>query len=114
MMFQSKTKRIKQYLAEQRSAGTMSAFDMLLEDHLNGSMDMRLGLEETESHVDWFRDYRCIQLQGKHGKWYVDIQIEPTEFFVDVAEDEPDNPVYYPLESAEQFYNTVEQVLASL
>ncbi len=113
-MFQSKTKKIKQYLAEQRATGTMSAFDMLFEDLLHGTLDLRIGLEDSGSHFDWMKDYRCIQIQGMYGKWYVDIQIEPSEFFVDVAEDEPDNPVYYPLESAEQFYDTVEQVLMRL
>ncbi len=113
-MFPSKTKKIKAYLADQRASGAMSAFDQLLEEQLNGSMEKRLGLEKTSVHVDWLQDYRCIQIQGRYGKCFVDIQVEPTEFFVDCAEDEPDEALYHPLESPMQFYKTVEQTLARL
>ena len=38
---------------------------------------------------------------------YVNIQIEPDAFTIAVDPDEPDEPVEFPLESAERFYETV-------
>ncbi len=110
-MFQTKKQKIKQYLEEQRKNERMSDFDLLLEEQIRGTMEKRLGLETADFHIDWMKEYRCIQIQGKHGPWYVDIQIEPGEFFVDIALDEPDDVVCYPLESTEQFYKIVQQRL---
>lgn len=111
MFFQSKKKKIASCLA---GLSQRTAFDMLLQEYLDGALADklgRIGITKLEIHIDWLPDYRCIGIQGRFGKYYVDIQIEPEEFTVAVDESEPDEPAVYLLESAESFYKTVASFL---
>ena len=110
-MFQSKKKKIAGYLA---GKADLSAFDLLLKDYLERNLKQRLeeaGVTKAEIHIDWLADYQCINIQGRHGGDYVDIQVENDVFSIACDEDEPDDPVEYPLESVEAFYRTVERSL---
>ena len=70
-----------------------------------------LGLRKLEFHIDWLPDYKCIDIQGRRDRMYVDIQIEPASFTIDMDEDEPDDPMEYALVSAEGFYDTLRDTL---
>lgn len=63
-----------------------------------------LGLTKQEYHIDWLDDYKCICIQARFGKLYIDIQIEPNAFTIAMDKDEPDDPVEFPLKSTEGFY----------
>ena len=91
-----------------------SPFDGLLEQWHAGQMRDRLeamGLGKLEFHIDWFPDYKCIDIQGRRDRLYVDIQIEPASFTIAMDEIEPDEPMEYALVSAEGFYDTLRDTL---
>ena len=90
---------------------SLSAFDCLLSDYLSGELKARLlqiGVEKIEIYIDWHNDYRCIGVQGKYRKYYVEIQIEEKEFSIGYDADEPDDPQTYLLETKEQVYSVFE------
>ena len=106
MLFQSKRKKITQYLAQKKETG-WSAFDELLQDWATDAMVQRLqqtGMTAIEIHIDWTDAYRCIDVQGKYGPYFVNLQIEPQRFLLAMGADEPDEPDFFPLESGEQVY----------
>ena len=108
-MFQTKKKKIQAYLSE-KSSNQFTPFDELLDDYISGKMIdsfSTLGVKKVEIHIDWFSDYRCIGVQGLHNHNYLDLQIEPTEFSVGYDPVEPENHIYYPLESKDQVYAVV-------
>lgn len=111
-MFQTKKKKIQTYLFE-KSSEQFTSFDELLEDYLSGKMKetfSTLGAKKVEIHIDWLPGYRCIGVQGTFNHNYLDLQIEPTEFSVGYDPVEPDNHIYYSLESKDQVYAVVKQV----
>ena len=113
-MFQTKKKKIQNYLSKKASAGTLSPFDELLEDYLSGKMKDRFlafGMKKVEIHIDWLVDYQCIGVQGVYNLSYLDLQIEPTEFSIGYDPDEPDEHATSPLESKEQLYSAIKQTL---
>lgn len=92
-----------------------SAFERLLSDYLDGKLSEKLqkiGIDKMEIHIDFLDDYKCIGIQGKHKRNYVDIQIEKTEFSIGCDPIEPDEHEYYPLENEESFFATVSQKLS--
>ena len=115
-MFQGKKKKIKAYLIE-KSIEQLTPFDEFLCDYLSGKMKetfSNLGTKKIEIHIDWLPDYKCIGVQGIHNQNYLDLQIEPTEFSIGYDPVEPDEHIYYPLESKEQVYSTVKQLFEIL
>ncbi len=115
MLFQSKKKKIKDYLACKR--GSLTTFDDLLLEYMNGKLKERLsniGIANVSLYVDFDKNIRCIDIDGKYKQYFLEIQIDEEEFFIDYDEDEPDNPNYYPLETKERFYIIVEDTLLKL
>lgn len=113
MIWYSKKQKIRAYLAGKQGA-ERSAFDDLLGQWLSDGMQERLnalGLIRVEIHIDWLPEYRCIGIQGRKAKDYVDVQIEPESFFIARDRIEPDEGEEYPLESAEQFYRILAKTL---
>ena len=109
-MFLTKRGKIAAYL----KTASPSPFHGLLEQWHAGQMRERLeamGLTKLEFHIDWLPDYKCIDIQGRSGKLYVNIQIEPGAFTIAMDEDEPDDPTEYALVSAEGFYDTLRDTL---
>ena len=109
-MFFTKRKKIESWL----KTAAPSPFAALLAMERSGQLASQLsdlGLTKQEYHIDWLDDYKCICIQARFGKLYVDIQIEPDTFTIAVDKDEPDDPVEFPLTSAEGFYQTVRQYL---
>lgn len=109
-MFFFKRRKIESWL----QTAAPSPFAELLSDWHSGAMAeklARLGLGKAEFHIDWLNDYRCINIQGRRNRDYVDIQIEKTEFSLAVDPDEPDEPENFPLVSCEAFYETVRSFL---
>lgn len=107
-MFQFKKTKIKTYL--NNIAGMYTPFAYLLSDYLSGELENRLnglGLQHISIYIDWHHDYKCINVQGRYQKNYVDIQIEPNRFSIGCDPDEPDDHVEFALESCEQFYNAI-------
>ena len=105
-MFLTKSAKIRAWL---RTANR-SPFADLLEQEISGEMKcrlMELGLTKPEFQIDWLTDYKCIDIQARRGRLYVDIQIEPDSFTISADEIEPDDPTEYPLRSADGFYDTV-------
>ena len=114
-MFRTKKKKIAAHLAQQKN--TLSAFDELLGDYLSGAMKGRLGnleISKIDLHIDWLPEYRCINIQGKFRDYFLDFQVEPDAFEAAYDRDEPEDPVEYPLGSAEQFYESVGKIIEKL
>lgn len=115
MLLPTKKKKIKCYL--ERIGSSLSAFDALLSDYISGELKERflqLGVKKIEIYVDWLADYRCIGVQGKYQKYYVELQIEEKEFSIAFDAIEPDDPKTYLLETKEQVYSVFEDTLKSL
>ena len=110
------TKKIRKYL-EQKEDDNKCAFDALLSDYLDGSLKENLEsikIKRVEIHVDWFDDIKCIGIQGRYKEYYMDLQIYPNEFSVSFDLDEPDEDVIYPLESKEQIYSVLSDIVKTL
>ncbi len=106
-MFFTKRKKIDSWL----KTAAPSPFSELLAQQRSGQMEAQLtalGLSKQEYHIDWLADYRCINIQARFRRLYVDIQIEPDAFTIAMDEDEPDAPAEFPLASAEDFYGTLQ------
>ena len=115
-MIQTKKHRIQAYL-NSIDEDKKTAFDVLLEHYLNGLLRRNLigsGLSRVQISIDFLEDYKCINVSGKYGKYYVDLIIEQTEFSIGCDLDEPDDHIYYPLESAEFLYSTFHSTIHSL
>ena len=109
-MFLTKRGKIAAYL----KTASPSPFTELLAQWHTGQMQERLealGLTKLEFHIDWLPDYKCIDIQGRRDRMYVDIQIELTSFTIAMDEDEPDDPTEYTLVSAQGFYDTLRDTL---
>ena len=109
-MFLTKRGKIAAYL----KTASPSPFTQLLTQWLAGQMRGRLeslGLGKLEFHIDWHPDYKCIDIQSRRDRLFVNIQIEPASFTIAMGEDEPDEPTEYPLVSAEGFYGTLRESL---
>ena len=109
-MFLTKRGKIAAYL---KTASPSPFAELLAQwhtDQMRGRLES-LGLGKLEFHIDWFPDYKCIDIQGRRDRLYVDIQIEPASFTIAMDEDEPDDPTEYALVSAEGFYDTLRDTL---
>lgn len=115
MLFQTKKKKIKCYM--ENASVPLSAFDGLLSDYISGELKaclLKLGVEKPEIHIDWLDSYRCIGVQGRYRKYYVELQIEKKEFSIAYDTDESDDPKTYLLETKEQVYSVFEDILKNL
>ena len=111
-MLMFKKKKIQVYLNNLGDSKT--TFDLLLFDYLDGSIKKDLesiGFEKISIHIDWLNDYKCIGIQCKYQRYYVDIQIHNDEFSVSYDIDESDEDIIYPLESKEQMYKDLSNVI---
>ncbi len=93
------------------------AFDLLLSDYLDGSLKEYLasaGIKKADIHIDWFDDMKCIGIQGRYKEHYMDLQIYPDEFCVSFDPDEPDEDAVYSLESKEQLYSVLVNIIKTL
>ena len=109
-MFLTKRGKIAAYL---KTASPSPFAELLAQWHTDQMRDRleSLGLGKLEFHIDWFPDYKCIDIQGRRDRMYVDIQIEPASFTIAMDEIEPDEPSEYALVSAEGFYDTLRDTL---
>lgn len=115
MVFNSKKKKIQQFLASKASKYT--AFDELLADYQSGSLKkemIQLGVEKTEYHIDFFDNYKCIDIQGKYKGYFIGIQIEENEFSIAYDKIEPDEPQEYALITKENFYSILVNTVKKL
>lgn len=71
-------------------------------------------MTKIEIHIDWFDDMKCIGIQGKYKKYYMDLQIYPNEFSLSFDLVEPDENTVYPLESKAQVYAILSNVIQAL
>ena len=111
-MLMFKKKKIQVYL--NNVGAPKNAFDLLLCDYLNGSIKKdfeSIGFEKISIHIDWLDNYKCIGIQCQYQRYYVDIQIHHDEFSVSYDIDEPDEDIIYPLESKEQMYKALSNVI---
>lgn len=109
-MFLTKRGKIAAYL----KTASPSPFTQLLEQWHAGQMREwleSLGLTKLEFHIDWLPDYKCIDIQCRRDRMYVNIQIEPASFTIAMDEVEPDDPTEYALISAEGFYDALRDAL---
>ena len=115
-MFASKKKKIQKYL-NQKAESDKNTFDFLLCNYLDGTLktDLEsLGITKNEIHVDWLDDIKCIGIQGRYNKYFVDIQIYPDEFSISFDLDEPDDEITYILESKEQVCRVLSETIDTL
>ena len=109
-MFLTKRGKIAAYL----KTASPSPFTQLLTQWHTGQLREQLeamGLTKLEFHIDWLPDYKCIDIQGRRERMYVNIQIEPASFTIAMDEVEPDEPTEYALVSAEGFYDALRDTL---
>ena len=95
-MLMSKKAGIRKYL-EASGPDNRSTFRRLLSDYLDGKLSTKLqqiGLDKPEITIDFLEEYKCINIQGKCKRNYVDIQIEETEFSIGCDPIEPDDHEY--------------------
>ena len=109
-MFLTKRGKIAAYL---KTASPSPFTELLAQWHTDQMRDRMeaMGLRKLEFHIDWLPDYKCIDIQGRRDRTYVNIQIEPASFTIAVDENEPDEPTEYALMSAEGFYDTLRDTL---
>ena len=115
-MFWSDKAKISKHL-ESIDKNNWSAFDILLNQYLDGTLKNRLneaGITEAEICIDFLDRYKCIGIQGKHDRYFVDLQIDEEEFSIACDPDEPDDGRFFPLESPEMLYATVSAEISSL
>ena len=115
-MKKKKKAKIRKHL-EAIGKDDWSTFEHLLSDYLGGKLSEKLqqiGIDKMEIHVDFLDDYKCIDIQGKYKRNYVDIQIEKAEFSIGCDPIEPDEHDHHPLENEESFFATVSQKLSEL
>ena len=108
-MFETKKKKIKNYLTK-IEPGKMTAFDILLKEYIDGVLAEKLkeeGVSGIEIYIDWHDDYKCIDIQGKVIQNYINVQVDPDQFIIGIAEDEVDDYNEYPLNSAEVLYEEI-------
>ena len=104
-MFISRKKKLQAYLNGRSTANNV--FDILLGDYLSGNLKKALeefGITRIDFCIDWSDDMKCIAIQGKYQKYYMDLQIYPDEFSLSFDPIEPDDDVIHLLESKEQVY----------
>lgn len=112
-MFYSKKKKIEKYLDNISENKELTAFDELLADYLSGELKTTLteiGIERQSIYIDWSSNYKCINIQGVHNQNYVDLQIEPITFSIGYDPIEPDEHIFYTLESKQQLYNELKTI----
>ncbi|MBE6668724.1 MAG: hypothetical protein E7601_00805 [Ruminococcaceae bacterium] len=115
-MFTTKKKKIQKYL-EQKANDNKCAFDILLSDYLDGSLKedlLSIEIKKADIHIDWHDDIKCIGIQGRYKEYYMDLQIYPNEFSISFDLDEPDDDIIYLLESKEQVYSVIDNMIKSL
>lgn len=98
-----KRAQVKKYLSGKQSRET---FELLLEEWAEGKLIAhlsRLGLSSAEIHIDLLPDYKCLGIQTRHDKNYVDIQIFEKSFAISADKDEADEGTEYELVSIERF-----------
>ena len=108
--------RILQYL-QQKSGEAFSAFDELLKQAVDGTLKTNLcaiGLSNVSVYIDFGEEYRCIDVQTRYCKYYVEMQIEAEEFTVAYDLDEADDYTSYPLLDSESFYDAIKQVVRAI
>ena len=113
MLF-TKKEKIKAYLTTKQVRTT---FDDILQNWIDKQFEAKLfamGLTKIDVHIDWFEDYKCVSVQARKGKYFVELQVHPNEFTVGYDDDEADDDTDYRLISLEYFYNTVEQIIVAL
>ena len=106
-----KKKKIAAYLKEKKM---LSVFDECLADYLSGNLKKHLnehGMEKISLHVDWLKDYRCIDVQGKYGRFSIEMQIEENEFSIAADADEPEHYCCYPLKTKSFLFEKLEECL---
>ncbi len=112
MFFKSKKKRMQQYLDSHRE--NLSVFDEFVTEYLNGALQsffIEQGVTKIEIHVDWFDDFKCLELQGFLNKNCIDLQIYEKQFGLAADPDEPDISDWYELLSKEYVYDICKESL---
>ena len=115
-MFLSKKKRMRNYL-DSIEKEQWSPFEIILDQYLSGQLLNILAeydISKLSCYIDFLDDYKCISVQGKHGSYYIDLQIEQKEFSIGCDPVEPDDHKYFPLESPEYLYSVVSAEIKSL
>ena len=115
-MFGSKKKKIRTYL-ESIASADKTGFDLLLIDYLDGTLKNSLedmGITKTDVYIDWHDHMKCIGVQGRFKKYYMDLQIYPGEFCLSFDLDEPDEGEIYPMKNKEFFYQTLANTIRDL
>ena len=115
-MFTTKKKKIRRYL-ESIPDADKTGFDLLLFDYLNGILKSNLedmGISKTDIYIDWHDHMKCIGVQGRFRKYYMDLHIYLDEFCISFDLDEPDDDTVYSLESKEQIYRVIDNMIKSL
>ena len=94
-----------------------SPFEILLDHYMRGKLLNTLaeyGISKLSCYIDFHDDYKCINVQGKHESYYIDLQIEQKEFSIGCDPVEPDEHKCFILESPDYMYSVVRTEIQSL
>ena len=115
-MLTSKKKKIRIHL-ESTPEADKTGFNILLRDYLDGTLKNNLedmGITKIDIYIDWHDHMKCIGVQGRFKKYYMDMHIYPDEFCLSFDLDEPDEDETYPMESKDHFYQTLANTIHDL
>ena len=115
-MLTSKKKKIRIYL-ESTPYEEKTGFDLLLLDYLDGALKNNLedmDITKINIYIDWHDYMKCIGVQGRFKKYYMDLQIYPDEFCLSFDLDEPHEDETYPMKSKDHFYQTLANTICDL
>ena len=122
-MFMTKKKMVRRYL-DDKPKEKYGAFDLLLSDYLDGSLEKRLkalGLKWNAISIQWDDEYQWIQVESRYHGYTMDLTIYSDEivlFFDNELPEElqPDacKEVHLPLESKERLFDLILEKLSGL
>ncbi len=108
-------KKIQAYLDSARASGSFGAFEQLMEDYLSGTLKQRfvdLGLALDDIFVLWTSDVKLVEITAEaEGFSTFVVEFNEREFEIDFESDINIEGVYFPLQTAAYFYDTVKEVL---
>lgn len=115
MLFAKKRKILK-YLNEKHS-DRYTAFDLILKDCVENCFKDKLtdmGITNAEVHIDWFDNIKSILVQAKYNGYFLNIDIDQTEFSLSADKDETDEDTVYELKTYGYFLETVKGYIVGL
>ena len=95
-----KKEKAEIYLASKTEPNSL--FDRTLQYYVDGTLEtglQSLGLDAIEIHVDLTDTEKCIDIQGRHQSYYLNVQLTENELAIGYSDTEPDPETIYPIDA---------------